>query len=275
MIHSSVVVVVLAMSASARAQAVEAPEVIAAPAGWLLPAGVLYGKMSVDHAGGVGADARVGLGGVAEVCVAAADPLAVRAEEPGRIERVVRRDPPRELPFVTVSFRMGLPEDRLFRGQPAIALGFRKSFDHRTGPVTTRFAELHLVASKHLGARAAVHLGASLWDASVAEDGREPFLLHDGDLADQVRAFGGVELRPRDDTAILVDVSWVPVRFGAERVALRPVVAWGLRYTASDRLQLQSGVRVTDIDGRDARLFAQATVTTWSLTRWVNRLDPP
>lgn len=262
------VVLVLGMSATAAAQPVESPTIVTAPSGWLLPPAVLSGTVSADHAGGVGADARVGLGGVAEFGLATADPLAIESAGAHRIERVVRDDAPRELPYATATFRLGVAEDRLFRGQPAVALGFRKSFEHDTGPVTTRFAELTLVASKHVGAHAALHAGVAMWDASIEVDGRAPYALHDGDPADQVRPFGGVELRPWADTALLGELSWVPVRLGTERVELRPVTALAVRYAASARVQLTSGLRLAE---DDPRLFAQIAVTTWSLSRWVAR----
>ena len=90
-------------------------------------------------------------------------------------------------PYVTASFRLGVAEDRLFEGQPGVTLGFRKSFERNHDGYQTRIAELTLVASKHLGKNAAIHVGGAFWDASVygALDAGDPtrreITLHEGE----------------------------------------------------------------------------------------------
>jgi hypothetical protein len=236
----------------------ELPEIITAPTARLLQAGVLYSRSGLDTGGGLSSDLRVGLGEVAEFGVATTDQLRART--------VADPTPRRISPYVTATFRMGIAEDRLFRGQPALVLGFRKSFERTQDDHTSRIAELHLVGSKRLGPRATIHLGGVFWDASLRHGDEDAFALHDRGIANQLRGFGGVELRPLDDALILIDLSWVPqlcYECGVERVSLRPVFSWGVRYEIADWIQVQSGVTVPDIQDAnllDAQIFGQVTL---------------
>ena len=189
--------------------------------------------------------------------------------------------PKRLAPFYTATFRMGLAEHRLFRHQPALALGFRKSFEHEADGHRTRVAELHLAASKHVGPRASVHLNGSFWDASVETGDAGPVLLHDQGLGRQFRIGGGVAVRAVEDADILVDFAWVPefcfTCTPANQTRLRPVLSWGVRYDLARWAQLQSGVRVPDIGDAnllDAQIFGQLTLINRSLERVVNRNRP-
>lgn len=255
---------------------IDMPEVLTTPTGWLLPAAVLYSKFSLDTGGGVTSDSRVGLGDVAEFGIATTD--AVR-ERGNRDERATRIQP-----YVTASFRLGVAENRLFQEQPGVTLGFRKSFERNRDGFTTRIAELTLVASKHLGKNVAIHVGGAFWDASVAGD-------FDGDGAvdpevtmhgqnqpmKQLRAFGGIELRPLPRSQILVDLGWGP-EFCYEcttKIALKPVLSWGVRYQVASYMRLESGVRVPDIGEAnllDAQIFGQVSFTSWALRRAVDSL---
>jgi len=244
------------------------PQILIAPSARLLPAGVFYWRSGLDTGGGLSSDARIGLGDVAEFGVALTDLIRKRTmpgDTPTRIDG-----------FVNAIFKMGVAEDRLFAGQPAVALGFRKSFERTTDSYKTRVAELYLVATKSFGARTFVHLGGVFWDAAIAHEGDPTVALHDRGrgLKDQLRPFGGVELRPLDDAQILIDVYWAPeLCFGCvddARIKLKPVLSWGVRYDLADWVQIESGVRVPDIGDAnllDAQIFGQLVFVDWRLHR--------
>ena len=261
--------------------AIDFPEVLTTPTGWLLGAGVLYSKTALDTGGGVTSDNRVGLGDVAEFGVATTDEVRERSapnDKPARIQ-----------PYVTASFRMGVEENRLFTHQPGVTLGFLKSFERNHNGFKTRIAELTLVASKHLGSKIALHAGGALWDASLQPNtgiapGQEPapeVTLHGHGLARQIRVFGGFEARPLPRSEILVDLGWAPELCyqcvaDTDKITLRPELSWGVRYEVSRALHLESGVRVPDI-GKfnllDAQIFGQITLTSFALRDAVDRLQ--
>jgi hypothetical protein len=258
---------------------IDFPEVLTTPTGWLLPAAVLYSKNALDTGGGVTSDNRVGLGDVAEFGVATTDQVRERdlpEDKPDRIQ-----------PYITASFRLGVSENRLFDNQPGVTLGFRKSFERTHHGQKSRIAELTLVASKHLGPRAAMHVGGALWDASLqstAEVGPgEPpppeFTLHGHDRAKQIRVFGGLEAKPLPKSSILIDLGWAPEFCyqcsDDDRIKLRPELSWGVRYEVASFMHLESGVRVPDIGNfnlLDAQIFGQVTFTSYALKTAVENL---
>jgi hypothetical protein len=254
------------------------PEVLTTPTGFLLPAAVLYSRTSIDTGGGVGADARVGLGDVAEFGIATTD--HVRERDDGDDKRSSRIQP-----YLTASFRLGVSEDRLFGGQPAVSLGFRKSFERNHSDFKTRVAELTLVASKHIGKHAAIHIGGAFWDASLEGDfdgsgTRTEVTMHGlNDFRKQIRPFGGLEVQPLPRSHILVDLGWAPefcyrCELG-DKIVLKPVLSWGVRYEVARWMRLESGVRVPDIGDAnllDAQIFGQITFTSWALRRGIDNL---
>jgi len=268
------------------------PEVLTTPTGWLLPAAVLYSKTSLDTGGGVTSDTRVGLGDVAEFGVATTDAVRERTDEVDRSSRIQ--------PYVTASFRLGVAENRLFNGQPGVTLGFRKSFERNHDEFKTRVAELTLVASKHLGKYFAVHVGGAFWDASLEGDldgdamtPRTETTLHEFDdpTKHQIRVFGGLEVRPLPRSQILLDLGWAPefcysckldateIGLGddpdSNKIRLKPVLSWGVRYEVARWMRLESGVRLPDIGSAnllDAQIFGQVTFTSWALRRAVDSL---
>ena len=246
------------------------PELLRSPTGWLLPAAVLYSKTSIDTGGSVSSKARVGLGDVAEFGVATTDDVRAKSTATGTTHLIQ--------PYALATFRMGVAEDRLFRGQPGIALGFDKSFERASNNFKTRVAQLTLVASKRLGARTAIHVGGAFWDASLV-GGSVDATLHDGGLGGQVRAFGGIQVMPIPKSEILVDLSWAPEFCYAcdagSSIRLRPELSWGVRYEVSEWMHLESGVRVPNIGDAnllDAQIFGSVTLTTWALHHAVNSL---
>ena len=253
---------------------VDMPEVLTTPTGWLLPAAVLYSRTSLDTGGGFSSDNRVGLGDVAEFGVATTDQIRVKSA--GVEDRIQ--------PYVTASFRLGVAEDRLFAGQPGLVLGFRKSFERTADSVTSRIAELTLVASEKLGARAAIHVGAAFWDAEVsgAHPDASPFdeTLHGyASVGKQLRPFGGLEARPFEHSEVLIDLGWSPqfCRDCAPGAAIRlvPQLSWGVRYEVTDFMRFESGVRVAGIGDAnllDAQIFGQITFTSWGIRHAVDDL---
>ncbi|HEU0030201.1 MAG TPA: hypothetical protein VFQ53_06205 [Kofleriaceae bacterium] len=257
------------------------PEVLTTPTGFLLPAAVLYSKTSLDTGGGVTSDTRVGLGDVAEFGVATTD--AVRERDNDGDLRASRIQP-----YLTASFRLGVAESRLFEQQPGMTLGFRKSFERHHAGFTTRVAELTFVASKHFGKNVAFHIGGAFWDASLEgdldadeSDERREITLHGLDNAkEQIRAFGGIEVRPLPRSQVLIDLGWAPefcyqCTDDADKIKLKPVLSWGVRYEVARWMRLESGVRVPDIGDAnllDAQIFGQVTFTSWALRRAVDSL---
>lgn len=255
------------------------PEVLTTQTGWLLPAAVLYSRTSIDTGGGVTNDTRVGLGDVAEFGVATVDSVRERVDDADKtVDRIQ--------PYVLASFRLGVSENRLFEGQPGFTLGFRKSFERNHDNYSTRIAELTLVASKHIGNSVAFHVGGAFWDASVRgrlssrNDDVSEFLFHDGTVNNQVRAFGGIEVRPLPRSQILVDLGWSPefcykCENNEDKIKLRPTLSWGVRYGVAEFMNLEAGVRVPDIASAnllDAQIFGQVTFTSWALRRAVDSL---
>jgi hypothetical protein len=245
------------------------PQVLVAPSARLVPAGVVYWRSGVDTSGGLSSDARVGLGDVAEFGVALTDLVRGSATADSTPERIDG--------YVDAIFKMGVGEDRIFHGAPAIALGFRKSFERAPDAYGTRFAELYLVGTKSLGAHAALHGGAVFWDASIDHDADPTYTLHERGIKDQLRGFAGIELSPRDNAQILVDFYWEPeFCFGCTgvRINLQPILSWGVRYHVADWMQLEAGVRVPDIRDAnllDAQIFGQIVLVDWHLHNVVAR----
>jgi hypothetical protein len=251
---------------------VDMPEVWTKPTGWLLPAAVIYSRTALDTGGGFSSDNRVGLGDVAEFGIATTD--RVRMRTPAGASDAIQ-------PYVTATFRIGVGEHRLFREQPGLVLGFVKSFERDHDGFATRIAELTVVISKPVGTRAALHAGGAFWDASLQGQGVDA-ALHDRsahELGDQIRAFGGVELRPLERSEILIDVGWSPELCPAcdarAQIRLRPQLSWGVRYDVADWIHLESGVRLADIGDAnllDAQIFGQVTFTSWALRHAVDDL---
>ena len=172
---------------------------------------------------------------------------------------------------------MGINEHSLFKHQPAISLGFRKSFEVEHDNRTTRVAQLYLVASKSFGPKFKLHAGGVFWDASIARSDGTEILLHDSGLSKQLRAFGGIELEPLPRSQILLELHWVPEftlsdDAGVDDIALRPTLSWGVRYQLADWAMLESGVRVPDIQDVnliDAQIFGQIRFVTRRFRRFL------
>jgi hypothetical protein len=243
------------------------PHLFTAPTGRLLPAAMIYSSTGVDTGGGIKSDFRVGLGNVAEFGLATTDTIRKIVDD---------GDPERIQPYVLATFKMGVREDLLFEHQPAMSIGFRKSFEHNTSGRDTRVASLYFAASRDIGRKFAVHAGGVFWDASIKTD-TEEVLLHDKGVNKQLRAFGGFEVEPLDDALIIVDLFWVPeLRFRdislPDNITLTPTLSWGVRYKVTESALLESGVRVPDIQDvnlLDAQIFGQFTFVSRKLSNWL------
>lgn len=232
------------------------PYLFNAPTARLLPGAVIYTGGGLDTGGGVSSVLQVGLGDVAEFGVALTD--LVRAKNAGDANASAI------FPYVTATFKMGVAESRLFKAQPALALGFRKSFEREVDGHATRIAELYLIGSKDLGSRTTIHLGGVLWDASLTT-GTTTHELNEGSVSQQLRAFGGVEITPLPKAQIMVELLWMPeFNYGAtaadDEIKLNATLAWGVRYQLADWMVLESGVRVPEISDANllnAQIFGQ------------------
>jgi hypothetical protein len=244
-----------------------APQLLAVPTGHLLPAGVVYGTTSLDTGGSFGGSLRIGLGDVGE--------FGVETSPRIRMQRSEGESPKTVQPLVLASFRMGVGEERLFKHQPAIALGFRKSFSREEFNNDIRVAAIDLVASKTFG-NTKLHLGGVFWDASMTNvNNEEEVLLHDTGANRQIRPFGGIEAEPIKNAQLLVDLYWVPLfspfaDSDKDAIKLRPTLSWGVRYHLSKQVSFESGVRVPDIGEAnllDAQIFGQLSVASDKIRR--------
>lgn len=244
-----------------------APHLLAVPTGHLLPAGVVYGTTSLDTGGSFGGSLRVGLGDVGE--------FGIETSPRIRMQRTAEDSPDTVQPLVLASFRMGVGEDRLFKHQPALALGFRKSFSREEFNSDIRVAGIDLVASKTFG-KTKLHVGGVFWDASMTNiNSEEEVLLHDTGTKRQIRPFGGIEAEPIKNAQLLVDLYWVPLfspfaESDEDAIKLRPTLSWGVRYHLSKRISFESGVRVPDIGEAnllDAQIFGQLSIASDKIRR--------
>ncbi len=241
------------------------PVVLATPTAHLLPAAMIYSSTSIDTGGGFGTSLKVGLGDVGEFGVATTD----------RIRFVSTAGDPAETvqPLVMASFKMGVAEDRLFDQQPALALGFQKSFQNRFNNYDLRVAAIELMASKTIGP-VSVHAGGIFWDASMDDTIRDTsVVLHDHGTKRQIRPIAGLEAEPLKNAQLLIDLYWVPLfdptqSNASEQIALRPSLSWGVRYKVGSSVSIESGVRVPDIGEAnllDAQIFGQLTFSSSKL----------
>lgn len=246
------------------------PQLFAVPTARMLRGAAFYSSTGLDTSGGLSSDARIGLGDVAEFGIALVD--QIRSREPGDEERE------RVSPYFLATFRMGVPEHRLFRHQPALAIGFRKSFQAEDKEFESRVASLYVVASKSLfGDKLALHGGAMFWDAELeAPDGSRAF-LHDSEVRRQLRGFGGLEIQALDRAHIIVEWTyWPQLTYSPSPtpadISLVAQLAWGVRYHVSKSVLLESGVRVDDIQDAnliDAQIFGQLTFSSHVVRNWL------
>lgn len=246
---------------------VKHPFVLAAPTAHLLPAAVIYSSTALDTGGGFSSRLRVGLGDVGEFGVETTDRVRFIPSQGLDAETIQ--------PLVLATFKMGVGEDRLFENQPAIALGFRKSFETSHEDFDIRVAAVELMASKTLGP-VSLHAGGVFWDASMDSgfgENAESVVLHDFGKRRQIRPVAGLQAEPFDDSQLMIDLYWVP-RFdpdqelSKDKISLRPAISWGVRYKIGRSVSIESGVRIPDIGEAnllDAQIFGQLTFSSTKL----------
>jgi hypothetical protein len=210
---------------------------------WLLPAAVIATRTAADTSGATMADADIGLGDVSEFGVSTLVDIAAG-----------------DAPFVFATFKLGVAEDRVFRGQPALALAFRKSLEHVHDGVETQLAQLSLTASKHLGERVAVHASGAMWDVRV-----EAKSMDAEKRVAQLAASAGVEVAVQKRVGLMIDAGFA--RDSDTR--LTPTISLSGRYLARPSLALESAY-VTN--GPETRLVAGVSVQVYALRRAVDAL---
>ncbi len=253
---------------SSAQSAPPAPRVLHVPTAWLQHPGRLYGTTGINHRGGTFLAVSGGLGRLAEFDVNISDRF-VRCDRACVADSA---DGKTDQAFVgSALFKIGTAENSLFAGQPALALGFRKSFymteDLGTDTEERRFAELYAVASRHVGS-AALHVGAQLFDVKLNQT--VPRLLDVSKPQEKLRPFGGLEWVPHvyPRTTLLLDFSWVP-RFEERGEAdsqyyteLRWVAGWGVRYQALTWGSIELAVRHRQDEGlSDSTVFVRMNGT--------------
>jgi hypothetical protein len=254
--------------ASAPPDGMHFPMIFSAPSGRMLPAAVLWSTSGVHTGGGAYGDLFVGLGDVAEFGVGLTDLIRVRP--------MAGDDPETVKPFGQASFKMGVAENRFVRYQPAVALAFRKSFEHTFGTAKLRTAALYLMMTKSLGSRVAIHAGGVLWDASIREPMSDAYFFHDEGWRKQVRPVLAIEAEPIERSSIMVELNYVPEfqRMPADS-RLSAMMTWGVRYRITSLFAFESGVRVQGIDEAnllDAQIFGQLSWGSDRLRRAIHKL---
>ena len=214
------------------------------PSGPILHSAIVTASTAVGTRGDSATELRIGLGDAADWGIATYD---------AGFDGVP--------PYVVASFRMGVFEHRLFRGQPAVALAFRKSFAHEHAGILSRTAQLSLTATRTFADRITVHAGAGMWDSLVVE---QPGHVIDRAVArtidpmgtgrlQQIVTYGGIEGRPLEHSTVFLD-GGVAHTTGASF----PSFAYGVRYYGWRGATLESSVRVAG----DVQIFGAIQIRT-------------
>jgi hypothetical protein len=227
-----------------------APRLFHAPTAWVQPHAGGHGAVGLSHRFDLFLELAAGLGDLAEIGLDVTDDFVdcascdagERAPEPVRA--------------AAATFKVGAPAGLLGAWQPAIALGFRRTVAG-LGSGRPELARLYLAASLPAGPLR-LHAGADLWDGVPSGPGPA---LHRASLRDRARGFGGLEVRPGlyPRTAMIGELSFVPELRG-DRLALRRLVAGGVRYQALSWGGIELGVRVREGDDLgDVSVFVRLT----------------
>jgi hypothetical protein len=250
--------------------------VVDVPTAWIAPRDQVWGSGGASAGdSGLKASTRdsalmvmvgAGLAGLAEVSVGLSDKL-IACKPCGGLDRASQ---PAWLGIA--GFRLGLPAGKLGRGQPAVALGFERSFagwaGHDGGDaapderVTPRVAQLHLVTSLERGG-VRVHVGATMTDAEVTDSAAHTVHLRRG--LGQLRPLVGVELTtPKyPKTTLLAELTWAP-ELGDERITMRWAGSWGVRYQALRWGSIELAVRHRERDGlEDSTVLIRVNGVSW------------
>lgn len=205
--------------------------VLTAPTAWLPPANGVVVTTTLDHRFDGSAVVGYGLGGLGALEVGTDTDVRACATCDGDAEPLF---------LGRAGFRMGLSQDKLFRGMPALVVGLRTTFAS-SGSARVRVSEVYAVASRALGP-VVLHAGAQLVDASA--DGRERGV--------ELRPIAGLEWTPGQypNTTVLADLAYVPLIREAATPALEWVAGVGVRYLAfRDWGAIELAVRIREDEG--------------------------
>lgn len=249
----------------APAKVVPPPRVIHVPTARMLPAGKIHATGGANHKKGVSAIFTGGLAGVAELEVGLSDELQTCVSD-GNGPCTGPEDRKHVYPLVA-GFKVGVNQGTWAKYQPAIALGYRKTFGGKAlswgtdGSVLDpryKLAQLYLVASLDVGAGLSFHGGASLWAArhdSAVTPGEEIDLPGPNPNAGKVSgqtlcALGAMEYTPSlyPKTTMMIDVACA-VDLEAANSTLRLLAGLGARYQALDWGSIELDVRYREGDG--------------------------
>jgi hypothetical protein len=150
------------------------------------------------------------------------------------------------------SFRVGTRQDRWFRGQPALAIGVRRSFRE------DRYeeADAFVVASRDLGP-VRLHAGASIGDMEEKDTptaNRKSFRTE----LRSVKPLGGFEWTPGQypKTTLMGDIAYQPTLDGPKFLT-----AIAVRYQAFDWGSVELGMRYRESEEiGDSTFFVRANV---------------
>jgi hypothetical protein len=227
------VAILAAVGTPARADDPSESRVLTAPTAWLPPAGGVVVTTTLDHRFDGSAVIGYSLGGLAAIDVGTDADVRTCETCDGDAEPLF---------LGRAGFRMGLRQDQVFRGSPALLVGVRTTFANQGRVGDVKVSEAYLVASRTLGP-VKLHAGVQAVDAAMGEVA----------LGVKVRPIGGLEWTPGQypNTTVLADLAYVPLlRHGAGDVDLEWVGGVGVRYNAlRDWGAIELAVRVREDEG--------------------------
>ncbi|HEY4182776.1 MAG TPA: hypothetical protein VGM90_38355 [Kofleriaceae bacterium] len=208
------------------------PRVLAVPTAWMPPPGAVVATAGIDRHAAMTADLDIGLGRLASVEV------GLDSDSRG----CTACSEPTSLSLGRAAFRMGARQNALFRGAPALVLGFRTTFSahgHEFGEA--RVSDAYVVASSVYGPVRA-HLGGQVTEAAFGDR-----TVH---MKPRASALAGLEWTPSiyPRTTLLADVAWAP-QFSPTEIELEWLAGWGVRYQAFSWGSIELAVRHRQDEG--------------------------
>jgi hypothetical protein len=229
----------------AAADPIPPPRVIHAPVARILPRGQVHGTAGVNRRAGGVLVFTGGLADLAELELGVSDELMT-------CDPCTDADRKREHVWPLVAgFKLGVNQGTWFRGQPALALGFRTTAGGRQLAWNDRPAKLStafLAVGAAVGAGISLHAGASLWASRHRDpDGANVELVAS---TSTIRPFVAFEYTPTfyPRTTLLADVTFAP-ELEPRASTLRWVGGWGVRYQALRWGSIELAVRHREGDG--------------------------
>jgi hypothetical protein len=216
-----------------------APRVLTAPTAWLPPAGAVVGTGTLDHRGDGSAVVGVGLGGIAA--------LDVGTDTDVRGCTICDGSDTNPIYLGRATFRMGVGQNALFHGMPALLIGARTTFASSGSLGRVRVSEVYAVASRTLEhpkvGEFRLHAGGIVFDAS----------LKDTELGPKLRFVGGFEYRPPayPKTTLMGDIAYVPLvqNTAIPDIDVEYLIGWGVRYQAFEWGSIELAVRHREAEG--------------------------